>query len=210
MKDYYKILGIAQTASSEEIKKAFRELALKWHPDKNKSPNSHERFIEINEAYQFLSNIEKRKLYDDLRNSYSEKQYINTNSKFKEYQNWAEAEKVKAEKLAKMSFKDYAKVTFNFLDNVHTGIAQIIGFFFGFWFFLGGILAFLLPVVFIFLFIIGKGKNIHPVDLLNYLWILPLSIIGIFIGDILFYEPVCKILGIKNRWWKIPIFKRWN
>ncbi len=64
MKDYYEILGIGRNASQEEIKKAYRRLALKWHPDKNKSPEAEKRFKEINEAYQVLSNPEKRRLYD--------------------------------------------------------------------------------------------------------------------------------------------------
>ncbi len=64
MKDYYEILGVSKDASQEEIKRAYRRLALKWHPDKNKSPEAEERFKEINKAYEVLSNPEKRKVYD--------------------------------------------------------------------------------------------------------------------------------------------------
>jgi len=63
-KDYYEILGVRRDASQEEIKKAFRRLARKYHPDVNKDPEAQERFKEINEAYQVLSDPEKRKLYD--------------------------------------------------------------------------------------------------------------------------------------------------
>jgi len=63
-KDYYEILGVPRNASQEEIKKAFRRLARKYHPDINKSPEAQEKFKEINEAYQVLSDPEKRKLYD--------------------------------------------------------------------------------------------------------------------------------------------------
>lgn len=64
-KDYYKILGVARDASAEEIKRAFRRLAIKYHPDKNKGDAAAaERFKEINEAYAVLSNPEKRKQYD--------------------------------------------------------------------------------------------------------------------------------------------------
>ncbi|MDD5760850.1 MAG: DnaJ C-terminal domain-containing protein, partial [Candidatus Pacebacteria bacterium] len=61
MKDYYEILGVSRDASQEEIKKAFYKLAHKYHPDKG---GSAEKFKEINEAYQVLSNKEKRQQYD--------------------------------------------------------------------------------------------------------------------------------------------------
>jgi len=64
-KDYYKILQVQPTASYEEIKKSYRKLALKYHPDKN--PNNQEaesRFKELNEAYEVLSNPEKKEEYD--------------------------------------------------------------------------------------------------------------------------------------------------
>jgi len=63
-RDYYEILGVPRNASQEEIKRAFRRLARKYHPDINKDPSAQERFKEINEAYQVLSDPEKRKLYD--------------------------------------------------------------------------------------------------------------------------------------------------
>ncbi len=72
-KDYYKILGVERNASKEEIKRAFRKLALKTHPDRNPGdPKAEERFKEINEAYQVLSDPEKRSRYDQLGASYSQ------------------------------------------------------------------------------------------------------------------------------------------
>lgn len=63
--DYYKLLGVAKNASKDEIKKAFRKLAMKYHPDKTKGDkNAEEKFKKINEAYAVLSNDEKRKQYD--------------------------------------------------------------------------------------------------------------------------------------------------
>ena len=64
-KDYYKILEVPRTASQEEMKKAYRKLAMKYHPDRNKGAKGAEaKFKDINEAYAVLSNAEKRKQYD--------------------------------------------------------------------------------------------------------------------------------------------------
>ena len=67
-RDYYKILGVAETASKDEIKKAYRKLAQKHHPDANKDdPSADARFKEISEAHAILSNDDKRKEYDQVR-----------------------------------------------------------------------------------------------------------------------------------------------
>ena len=64
-RDYYEVLGIKKDASDEEIKKAFRKLAVKYHPDKNKDDkDAEEKFKEINDAYQILGDKEKREKYD--------------------------------------------------------------------------------------------------------------------------------------------------
>lgn len=66
-KDYYKILGVSKTASQDEIKKAYRKLAVKYHPDKNQGDKIAEgKFKEANEANEVLSNPDKRKQYDEL------------------------------------------------------------------------------------------------------------------------------------------------
>ena len=63
-KDYYKSLGLVRGASEEDIKKAYKKMALKFHPDKNKTPGAEEKFKEIAEAYEVLSDPKKRQVFD--------------------------------------------------------------------------------------------------------------------------------------------------
>ncbi len=65
-KDFYDVLGVSKSASAEELKKAYRKLALEWHPDRNKAANANEKFKEINEAYSVLSDKQKRATYDQF------------------------------------------------------------------------------------------------------------------------------------------------
>jgi DnaJ-class molecular chaperone len=86
-KDYYKTLGVGRQATSEEIKRAFRKLALQWHPDHNPQnmKEAEEKFKEINEAYEVLSDEFKRLRYDYLTShtqGWAEK--VNTNIVFRD------------------------------------------------------------------------------------------------------------------------------
>lgn len=65
-RDFYETLGVNKSASKDEIKSAYRKQAMTWHPDKNKSPEAEEKFKEINEAYEVLSNDQKKSAYDQF------------------------------------------------------------------------------------------------------------------------------------------------
>lgn len=83
MEDLYKVLGVSKDATAEEIKKAYRGLALKYHPDRNEgNAEAEEKFKQINNAYSVLGDEEKRRQYDSSSsfNSYSQQSYGNTYS----------------------------------------------------------------------------------------------------------------------------------
>ncbi|MDR0739905.1 MAG: DnaJ domain-containing protein [Mycoplasmataceae bacterium] len=65
-RDYYEILGISKQATQDEVKRSFRRLAMQYHPDRNKAPDAEQKFKEINEAYEVLSDTKRRQTYDQF------------------------------------------------------------------------------------------------------------------------------------------------
>jgi len=74
-RDYYEVLGVPRNATKDEIKAAYRKLALQYHPDRNKSPDAEEKFKEISEAYAVLSDDQKRMQYDRFGHAGIDSQY---------------------------------------------------------------------------------------------------------------------------------------
>jgi curved DNA-binding protein CbpA len=79
-KGYYNILGVTKNASSDDIKKAYKKMAFKYHPDKNKNPDAIDKFKKVSEAYQVLSDSQKKQQYDNPRQNFN----YNHNFKFKD------------------------------------------------------------------------------------------------------------------------------
>lgn len=78
--NYYETLGVAKDASEQEIKKAYRTLSLKWHPDRNNSPEAQSKFQEIGQAYETLSDENKRSDYNDELDGVGKHHFFRTNS----------------------------------------------------------------------------------------------------------------------------------
>ncbi|MFV0291150.1 MAG: DnaJ domain-containing protein [Mangrovibacterium sp.] len=129
MKDYYKILELEFGADILAVKKAYRRLALKYHPDKNSEPNASQKFIEITEAYEALRDPLKKSEYDNLYQSYfrtkSQEQY--SEQKYKQtyqskQQEWAEYGREKAKEYSSIPFEEFAK---RLLKEISVGASYI-------------------------------------------------------------------------------------
>lgn len=110
MINYYQILGVSETVEHVEIKKAYRTLAKKYHPDRNTSEDASQKFIQIEEAYSCLINMRSRKIYDqllqDLRNGQRRKVQTKKEEHFKRNRKKARAQ---AQYHAKMNYQQYQK-----------------------------------------------------------------------------------------------------
>lgn len=128
--NYYKILELNPSASKEEIKKAYRKLALEFHPDKNKSIDAHEKFIEINEAYLILYDKEARVKYDREYQSHlsEQKEKSITDFEFANNSSFNDDDLNDWSKKAKKQGAEYASMTFNDFSNLVLGFVKETGF----------------------------------------------------------------------------------
>ncbi len=119
VKDYYKRLEISINATTDDIKKSYRRLALKYHPDINKSYNASSIFIEIHEAYEILVDIHKRSIYDELY----KKTFLNESAivayETEEFKNWQNTAKSNAYQYSKMSWDEYKYQVLDILVKVY-------------------------------------------------------------------------------------------
>jgi curved DNA-binding protein CbpA len=142
--NYYKILGIRSDAKKDEIKKAYRKLALEFHPDKNKSADAHEKFISINEAYLILYDEEAREKYDkeyfmifelkkdstdtsDFKETYN-RHNKESNNRFNDevLNNWVKSAREQAERYAKMAFEEFYRLFKSFFKELIFQISNVI------------------------------------------------------------------------------------
>jgi hypothetical protein len=126
--NYYKILGLQKNAPLDEIKKAYREKAKILHPDKNKRPDAHEKFILLNEAYEYLHNLKTGKIFSQSKQSNTAQPKSR-----RSYSDWNTAEREKArtraQQYAKMQYGEFIKTDYyKSIVSLNT-IASHIGFF---------------------------------------------------------------------------------
>lgn len=114
MKTYYTILGVSESASADEIKKAYRVKAKETHPDMNPAPEAAAKFMKVNEAYEILSDAKKRSVYDGrLRSAREQSQRKAAPAKKKaapaDYEEWVKAAQARARKNAGMKYEDFSR-----------------------------------------------------------------------------------------------------
>ena len=125
MKDYYKTLEINFGADILTVKKAYRHLALKYHPDKNHSHDATQKFIEITEAYEVLRNPLKKQEYDSIYSAYfrTQSQYPKAENTYENKQKeWSDYGKEKANEYSSIPFDEFAR---RLLKEISVGVSFV-------------------------------------------------------------------------------------
>ena len=122
--DYYDILNVNPNSTKKDITRAYRTLALKWHPDKNKSENAHHRFIKISEAYEVLSDTKKKHRYDGYY--FNEKSHYQDVNFTKTHKNSPENTKNESDKWG-FSFKNPFELFNNLFPNLDKKVISVFG-----------------------------------------------------------------------------------
>ena len=157
--NYYDILDISINASNEDIKKAFRKLSLKYHPDHNKENDAEEKFIKLFEAYEILKEPYKRNAYNELLNN-SVYNDVKTNYENKEnnFNEWRATARKEGEYYSKRSYKDFEK-TFDRTGQQVFSILFLIGLIFA-------------PILFLLLMGIETFRKYYVIAIIiNVIWI---------------------------------------
>ena len=170
LNDYYKILGLEVGADKEVIKKSYRRLAKIYHPDLNRSPDAHEKFIEISRAYEILINLDTRYIIPEFEEKSEAKQ------------EWAKYY-AKARNEAREKARRYARMRYEKLQKEHeafrtSGIYDMVLFL---RYFLR-VLAFPLLILFILLPIISNKVSEHPSGII-FIWLLAGMILFFIINN---------------------------
>ncbi len=131
-KDYYKILGVSKTATTDEIKKVYRQLALKYHPDTNPNNKAAEdKFKEINEAYEVLGDAEKRKKYDNLGSSWNRYRQTGGNTEDFDWSQWT-SRRPQGRRKTSDTFSNIGDIfgqgASDFFENIFGGFTKKTGF----------------------------------------------------------------------------------
>ncbi len=133
--DYYKVLNISENATLEEIKKAFRELAKEYHPDKNKSSDASVKFREVFEAYEILKDKITKDIFDERRRKfYNRKSAEFNNEKYtnsETYENVKKEANKRAEYFLRMTFDDFLQSSIFMLKKATSKFALLLMFLFG-------------------------------------------------------------------------------
>lgn len=169
MRDYYAILEIPADSSDQDIKKAYRRLAKKYHPDVNKATNAHEKFIEISEAYEILINHKEHIKYVNVP---SEGQTYTTYRASDEFEKFREEAREKARQRAKMKYEEFMKHEEAFRESGLYDISLLIRYIFRF-------IVLTIPVLIIYVTInlILTKKIVPNIPVLSIAWIINIMLV---------------------------------